>query len=175
MKTTLREVAYHEAGHAIVTVALGHRVKSVTIRPGKDWLGCSERYEIPRAIRNKLDTGDVTGTAKRWIETETVIVLAGRHAGRLVTSGRNNWLGARSDNERAGYLAAIATVSAREADAYLKLMDIRAEQLIMHPMWKACIKSLARELLKRETLSGREVRAVLADTVDRLRKGRLKK
>lgn len=167
MTTSLKEIAYHEAGHAIATVALGHRVKSVTIKPGTDYLGQSERYGIPWGIRNRLDAGDVTGTAKRWIETETVIALAGRHAGRIVTR-RNNWIGARSDTERAGYLGAMVTDSAREADAYLKLMDIRAEQLVNHPKWKACIKAVARELLRHETLSGQDVRLILANTLDAL-------
>ena len=46
-------VAYHEAGHAVVSSMLGLRVKSVTIRPGHSHSGSTQIDGLGRTTAEK--------------------------------------------------------------------------------------------------------------------------
>src|SRR4051794_21120100 len=78
--TLAEATAYHEAGHAVVALALGRLVHRVSVRPRQDRLG---QCEFRKGVFRPSDD---------WLEDEILISLAGlaaeaRHTGRYAHDG----------------------------------------------------------------------------------------
>jgi hypothetical protein len=147
----LTALAYHEAGHAVVAVRLGHRLGPVTIRPDRDgqFLG--------RANYRFTDT--------RWGGDPTV-VLAGYYAEKRHAQS-TNWLGGShgdiGEADRAlDRLCGPTTDDNRDAKAKLwRLWERGAREIVKDPdIWRA-IEALAAVLLEKKTLSGRAAKAII--------------
>lgn len=133
--------AYHEAGHAVVALAVGRPVQKVSVRPGQDLLGwCQFRKGVYRPNED-------------WLENEILIALAGlaaeaRHTGSY-------------DREAAGrdlrYVRKLAVQRAteRQLDRYERRMLGKAENLLADDgHWRA-VELIAAELLRVGEISGR--------------------
>lgn len=138
-------VAYHEAGHAVVALALGRPVHRVSVRPSEQWLG---RCEFQKGTwRRSQDP----------VETEILIMLAGL-AAESRHSGRYAWDGAERD------LWAVRELTERRASGTKqferlerRLLD-KTEHLLDQPgLWPA-VEAIAAELLQHTTISGRSAR-----------------
>lgn len=148
--------AYHEAGHAVVALALGRPVQRVSVEPNQLRLGVCE-------IRK--------GTfrpSKDWLETEVLILLAGlaaeaRHAGDY------HWEAASHDlrnvrsltKQRAGSLSQIERLERR-------LLD-KTEHLLDQPGHWEAVELIAAELLRCTIISGRAARHLFEQAAARER------
>ena len=104
MPTDPREaIAYHEAGHAVISMKLGYRCLYVTIVPDGTRLGhvCCE---------DRLISGHDDG-----IEHALKVLIAARLAEGTHTGSRNRW-GDADDRVKATNLALLATTT-RQASA----------------------------------------------------------
>lgn len=136
--------AYHEAGHAVVAMSLGRPVLKVSILPKQDFLGvCHFAKGVFRPSRD-------------WLEQEVLIALAGM-ASESAHLGHADRAGAARDLRYARRLAA-QRAGERQAERLLDRMLARVKNLLAdEAMWHA-VESIASELLKLHTISGRAAR-----------------
>src|SRR5947208_587092 len=78
--------AYHEAGHAVIALALGRPVRHVSILPDREALGLCEFGK------------SVFRPSEDWLEREALIALGGIAAEARLT-GEQPWDGAARDLE----------------------------------------------------------------------------
>jgi hypothetical protein len=158
--------AVHEAGHAVAARALGRGVRSVTITPDADAFGRARHYPL-RAFQP--DHG-VDGRVRWRIEQAIMISMAGVAAqGRVSDDAERIESGSQSDRETAVNLALfVSRGEPDEAQAYVKWLGLRVGNLLAEPVWWAGVERLARELLLRGTMSGRDVNAAIQDGIDHL-------
>ena len=141
--------AYHEAGHAVVAVALRMRVGSATIEPAGDYLG---RVQTPLtdAQLETIEFGDGRGLIDRHI----ACLFAGSVAEARVT-GHVNHDGARQDYDTA-FCFAFQFASYQETldRGHAKAGDLITEH------W-AAVAAVAEGLLASRTLSSARLRAII--------------
>ena len=142
--SSLIATAYHEAGHAVIALALGRAVQRVSILPGHAWLG---RCEFQKGrVRPSED----------WLEREILISLAGAAAEARHT-GAYAWDGATADLRTVRRLA-VQRASERQAERLERRLLAKVEHLLDQAgHWRA-VELIAVELLRCETISGRAVR-----------------
>jgi ATP-dependent Zn protease len=138
-------IAYHEAGHAVVALALGQPVHRVSVRPKEQWLG---RCEFQKGrIRPARDP----------VETQILIMLGGlaaeaRHTGQYALDGaaRDLWAVRSLTEKRAA--------SDKQVDRLERRLLDKTEHLLNQPgVWQA-VESIAGELLLKTEISGRSAR-----------------
>ncbi|HEY1190698.1 MAG TPA: M50 family metallopeptidase [Gemmata sp.] len=136
--------AYHEAGHAVIALALGRTIHKVTVRPNRERLG-----EVRFTKGAAKPTDD-------WIEREILIALGGfaaeaRHTGTYATEE------AAQDLRFVRRLAA-ERKSDRQVERYEQRMLAKVEYMLADEgTWKA-VELIAAELLKHGEISGRAAR-----------------
>jgi len=136
--------AYHEAGHAVVALALDRPVHRVSVLPGRELLG---KCEFGKGVSRPTDD---------WLEREILIALAGmaaeaRHTGTYDrgASGRDLRLVRRLAVQRAGE---------RQADRLERRLLAKTENLLADTGHWHAVELIAAELLKLGTISGRAAR-----------------
>ncbi|OWK40856.1 cell division protein FtsH [Fimbriiglobus ruber] len=136
--------AYHEAGHAVVALALGRPVHRVSVLPNHERLGqCEFRKGVFRPSED-------------WLETEILISLAGlaaeaRHTGTYdrAAAGRDLRYVRKLSVQRA---------SERQLERYERRMLAKTENLLADDgHWRA-VERIAAELVARGVVSGRAAR-----------------
>ncbi len=137
--------AYHEAGHAVMALALGRPVAHVSIRPGREFLGtCAFGKAVFRPSED-------------WLEREALIALAGA-AAEARRTGEYAWGAAARDQAYVEELALQRAGGARQAQRLLRRLLAKAEHLLARQEnWRA-VERLAAELLRRGEISGRMAR-----------------
>lgn len=144
LSSSLSATAYHEAGHAVVALALGRAVQRVSILPGRGWLG---RCEFQKGrVQPSVD----------WLEREILISLAGAAAEARHT-GAYAWDGAIADL-RAVRRLAVQRASERQAERLERRLLAKVEHLLDQAGHWQAVELIATELLRCETISGRAVR-----------------
>jgi ATP-dependent Zn protease len=136
--------AYHEAGHAVVALALERPIHKVSVLPGKDLLG---QCQFGKGVSRPSDD---------WLEREMLIALAGlaaeaRHTGEYdrLAAGRDLRLVRKLAVQRAGE---------RQADRLERRMLAKTENILADDgNWRA-VEAIAAELMKLGTISGRAAR-----------------
>jgi hypothetical protein len=79
---------------------------------------------------------------------------------------RRNHVGAGKDYEDAIYLADHLCGSIEEIEAYIRWLQIRAEEMIdLDPNWQV-VQAIAAALLDHGTLGGRRLRAIIKQAFD---------
>jgi ATP-dependent Zn protease len=147
MTTSERDVAtaYHEAGHAVMALALGRPVHRVTIEPDALRLG-----------RCDLTKGSFR-PSKDALETETLILLAGLAAEAMQT-GEYRLEGAATDLRRVRSFAKSRAGGERQIERFERRMLSKTEHILGQPgVWLA-VERIADELLRSITISGRAAR-----------------
>lgn len=155
----LRATTYHEAGHAVAALALGRRVRSVTVVPDAGRLGACTFAKMPRRFQPDAKLGPRTRAS---LEDHITVSLAGEVAEHMYT-GRHAWSGAADDMrqslDRASYIAA----DDREVAALLEWLRLRARNLLA-TNWSR-VELVATELEERGTLTGLEALAAFTSAV----------
>jgi len=136
--------AYHEAGHAVVALALGMPVHRVSIRANTQHLGRCEFAKPP--FRPSDD----------WLEQEILISLGGLAAEARHT-GVYAWNEAARDFQFIRRLS-VQRAGERQAERLERRLLSKVEHLLaQEENWRA-VELIAMELLKKETISGRAAR-----------------
>ena len=139
-----KAAAYHEAGHAVVALALGRPVQCVSILPDREHLGlCEFRKGVFRPSED-------------WLEREVLIALGGIAAEARHT-GNYAWDGAARDWRYVRGLA-VQRAGERRAERLERRLLARAEHLLAREgHWRA-VELSAAELVRRGSVSGRAAR-----------------
>ena len=137
--------AYHEAGHAVLALALGRPVQFVSILPTREFLGlCTFGKAVFRPSED-------------WLEREALIALGGIAAEALHT-GEYAWDGAARDHRYVRELALQRAGNERHAERLERRLLSKAEHLLSRPEnWRA-VERIAAELLRVREISGRAAR-----------------
>ena len=135
--------AYHEAGHAVVALALGRPVQRVSVLPDRARLGHCEfkkgKYK----------------PSEDWLEREILIALGGVAAEARLT-GDYAWDGAARDHRYVHGLA-VQRAGERQAARLIQRLLAKAEHVLAHEgNWRS-VELIAAELLERGVISGRTV------------------
>jgi ATP-dependent Zn protease len=137
--------AYHEAGHAVVALALGRPVHRISIRADRERLGTCEFGK------------SVFRPSEDWLEREALIALGGL-AAEARFSGVYELAGAAKDRRYVARLALQRTGDARKAERLERRLLSKTEHLLaQEDNWRA-VERIAAELLREGTISGRAAR-----------------
>jgi hypothetical protein len=160
---SLAEIAYHEASHAVVCVALRHRFDAVCIVPIGDSLGRVTFLdrESPAFCRrlDRLDWGDKA--AERWARKEIVVSLAGcigqgMPTGALLEPSGPDW-------ETAGTLALKLSGDEDDCTRILAQSAIRAQTILAE--WWPAVEALAQALLQDRLILAKRARATVKEAM----------
>jgi ATP-dependent Zn protease len=147
MPSTQDEVAtaHHEAGHAVVALALGRVVQRVSVKSNQLRLGHCE-----------LKKGAARPT-KDLLETEILILLGGL-AAEIRHMGRYDPTGAAQDLRAVRSMAQMRAGSQPQVERLERRMLDKTEHILDQPgVWLAA-ERIAEELLRSTTISGRAAR-----------------
>jgi len=156
----LKAIAYHEAGHAVMSWCESVAVRGISILPADDI----------DAFDSLPDTGshchlDIRQKPQSRSRMEKLarVCLAGPLAQRRYKP-RSHW---RADGDHdfasAADLIGIFTGSDRETEAYLSLLEIQTQQELEHENVWMRVEALASTLLEKTQLTARKIRAILKD------------
>jgi ATP-dependent Zn protease len=136
--------AYHEAGHAVIALALGRTIHKVSVLPNRERLG-----ECRFGKGNAKPTDD-------WLEREILISLGGLAAEARFT-GTYATAEAAQDLRFVRRLA-LERKSERAVERYEQRMLDKVEYMLADDgTWNA-VQLIAAELMKHGTISGRAAR-----------------
>ena len=143
--------AYHEAGHAVVALALGRPVHQVSILPNRVHLGAC-----------KFRKGEFRPTDD-WLEREMLIALAGLAAEARHT-GDYAWEGAARDRQYVHRLA-VQRAGERQAERLERRLLAKVEHLLAQENHWRAVELIAAELLRLGEISGRAARHLFEQEV----------
>jgi hypothetical protein len=138
----------------------GFRLTAASIRVDHDSLG-----RVMHRSYGGIVGMDVEATPRhaRRAQARIRFALAGIEAERMQFGQRIRDDGAESDyHSAAGMALRLAGGDPREAEAWLALLRIQTQKALCSSMNWAVVAEVARELLERETLTGREIRDIWA-------------
>ena len=136
--------AYHEAGHAVVALALGRPIHQVSVLPNRERLG---ECEFGKGVFRPSED---------WLEREILIALAGMAAEARHT-GTYGWEEAERDLRYVRRLT-VQRASARQAERLERRLLAKVEHLLADDgHWRA-VELIVAELLKDGVISGRAAR-----------------
>ena len=134
--------AYHEAGHAVIALALGRNVQRVSILPNQLRLGQCE-----------LKKGRAK-PAHDPVEVEILILLGGVAAEACFT-GEYAWGGAQQDLRAVRTLTMQSVASQKQVERLERRLLDKVEHLLADPATWRATELIAAELVKSTTISGR--------------------
>ncbi len=161
-----RRIAYHEAGHAVMSVLERLPFRHVTIIPNEDHVGMVEPSDPPKDFRPELETNIRT---RLRVEAMIRVRLAGEVAGGIF-AGRRSWrLPVTSSSPTDFSLAMDLATCLVEVDdtlsAYLHLLYLQTrDKLRIRWNWIR-VEAVAEALLRERNLSSRKVRKIMQDTL----------
>lgn len=133
--------AYHEAGHAVIALALDRPVHRVSVLPNRERLGQCEFGK------------GVSRPSEDWIEREILISLAGM-AAEAKHTGTYGFAEADRDLRYVRRLV-LKRTSERAAERYERRLLAKVEYLLADDANWAAVERIAAELLKHGAISGR--------------------
>jgi hypothetical protein len=143
--------AYHEAGHAVMALALGRPVACVSVRASRENLGICEFGKA------------VFRPSEDWLEREILISLAGLAAEARHT-GEYCWESASKDNDFAEELALQRAGNPRKAQRLLRRLLSKAEHVLNQDAHWEAVERMAAELLRHGEISGRAARHIYEES-----------
>src|SRR5205085_199799 len=112
--------AYHEAGHAVMALALGRPVQRVSIKPLDRRLGhCEIKKGTFRPIKDTLET--------------EILILLGGPAAEARHRGQYGWDGAAQDLRGVRSLSQMRAASQRQVERLERRMLDKAEHILDQP------------------------------------------
>ena len=158
--TAEERTALHEAGHAVAATFLHHaaKVRRVTITPDRasGSLGHVRGWVRPSVWR-AVEAGDTSLKSLLHLTEEVLVLLAGEIAERRA-GARLVW-GAGTDRENAADIANALSGDPRQANAFLRWLIIRAENLVAL-RWVE-VQAVAAALLEHKTLTRDQIHAII--------------
>ena len=151
--------AYHEAGHAVMALAVGRPVEKVTIIAAALQTGGS------RLGACKVQKGR-SKASKDGLEDEAMILLAGM-VGESHFTRRYSPDGAAQDLRMAQRLLSDRAGSERQLERLLTRVLKKTEHVLGEAVHVDAIASIATELYEKETISGRAVRQLMQEAEHR--------
>lgn len=136
--------AYHEAGHAVMALTLGHPVQRVSILPNQKHLG---RCEFGKGVYRPSED---------WLEREILVALGGIAAEARHT-GNYAWDMAASDHQYVRRLS-VQRAGHRQAERLQRRLLAKAEHILAQEGHWQAVQLIATELLRCGTISGRAAR-----------------
>jgi ATP-dependent Zn protease len=169
MQDPRTNTAYHEAGHAVATLALEYDLECVSIRPNDETnsLGQTKSSILSKTItRKRIRSRDTFDESEiKTIHDHVVDLLAGDVAEAVLAGSPHSvdplHSRTRDEKDAVGLLQVVYSVYGEhtdqhsETDARLKQLAQRAETLVK-ANWQ-WIERTAKQLLERECLSGSDV------------------
>lgn len=158
-KKTARTAAYHEAGHAVVSILLGHPVEKVELfDDDPERFGASTNDDDPAFAKGIKEGGADFADAVPHV----MILFAGPLAERMY-SGRWNGTGARLDLRTVADVCAAVTGDEGEAGAFARWVRERTRVMLRLPAVWAAVRRVAGELSRRRALARRDLQSLLRD------------
>jgi len=148
-----RLTAFHEAGHAVMAELCGRLLTEVEIVGDREHTGSVQSLAFPPDPEAEAED----------IERHLKIILAGTVAEAMV-SGRQGWDEMSEDVDAAVRLGMRLVDDCEDVLPLLEDIGVDVERDLQRN-WSA-VEMLAAELLARKTLTGSEVRKLLADLLD---------
>ena len=148
--------AVHEAGHAIVSKALGRKVSKISILSYTSGIG-------GMTVRDTDDIENVKITTKGEIESEVLVLLAGRKAEELLLGEAS--AGCSNDIERATILAYRMIYNFAMTDRYMLNPDILRKENLIIPDSESVIENVNTLLFRFD----RKVDKMLSDNIEELK------
>ena len=149
-------IAVHEAGHAVMAYLCRRRVGAASTVPHHGVLGQLEYRGFTEFPSGWLEDA----RARRKLENEIMIALAGL-AAEYVQPGIVDHAGAAADLARALEIALAAASDPEEATAFINWLFVRVRNRLREPACRRALEALARELTRRGSLTGADVRSLL--------------
>jgi hypothetical protein len=147
----LKTVAYHEAGHAVISIFLRLRVRYATLKPDEDSKG-HVRYGYRPIDPNACD---IFSRNAIWLRS-AIVSYAGPIAQRRYSpSSVRSFQGSGDFSQIADAGLAMAQGGTKEANALFRWLRLHTEGLV-DVAWPQ-IKSVAEELLRKGRLSEKEI------------------
>lgn len=151
VSSVARATAYHEAGHAVMAEILGRPIEKVTIVAAQLQTGGF------RSGMCKVQKGRKKPAQKDELEDDVLILLAGMVA-ESFTTGRYCENSANSDFGMVERLLANRARNQKQLERLCKRYLDKTEYLLAGDAQQLAVELVAKELLARETISGRTVR-----------------
>lgn len=153
----LRKTAIHEAGHAVVALALRAKFRDVSIIPDGDSLGCMSDCN---ALGDDFNpTREVSLEMRSKIENNIMIDLGGICAESVVL-GRVGWKWAGADMSNAAGIATIIISNADEITAYIEWLRVKTRNITSMPGEKLAIQRIAEALLEEKRISYKTAKSI---------------
>lgn len=163
MKSKLERTAYHEAGHAVVSYWTERAITVVSIKPDKEagTLGHVRSMKLKGVWIPDVEPERY----RKRMEKMIMVNFAGMEAERLIGS-RYNWVGASQDWKNATDWAMYLTEGdVDEVPLYLEWLRHKTKRLLQKPyLWHA-VEALKEELLKRETIKGKDAKIIIREAI----------
>ena len=151
----LKRIAYHEAGHAVMHVLEHIPFRHVTIVPDEESSGHVHGNPQPKSFQPEWDNST---RMERRAEALVRIDFAGQVAEQILR-GRKSWKqGSQCDLGNAVDMLCYLAGGGDTLDAYLHLLLLETRNILQQPWNWAMVEAVAAALLRRKTLSAREVR-----------------
>lgn len=156
MPKSLRNIAYHEAGHAVAACFVGKRFTAVTIVPREKTLGACRTTPWSSFHPDlKIDRRTISR-----LKIDTFVSLAGPVAESILRGGKKPPL-CSDFNNGVGSAEYLFGGNTELAGAYVTFMWKQIENIIgFDRNWKAT-QAVAESLLARKTLGYRKVRQLV--------------
>ncbi len=154
----LLAVAYHEAGHAVVSWQLGVPLRrtGVTIIPHGSTAGATHHWQV---VGRDVEW-DLSDRNRLRTEKLVQICLAGNVAQRRFDPRSVRGVHADSDHQQA-VDALIRWSTPRELEVWVKLLYLRTEQLLANAnAWRA-VERLAEALVQQGRIRGKEATEII--------------
>ena len=152
-------IAYHEAGHALMAVLLGGKVKQVTIEPDND--DGPDRQGDTQVVWRRAGTSD-----KEFAKIAVQVSLAGPVA-EMIYSGDPYHPGLvaewAADWREAWDVAVPLYADERQRLEYLENVSIQLYHRLKEDELWAALAALADNLLAHETLEGEQVEEIVGN------------
>lgn len=145
--------AYHEAGHAVMACLVGRPIQNVTISPAKIQTGGVRLGAVKIQKGRRKSSND-------WLEDEVLILFAGMVAESKFT-GRYCERGASSDLAAIRRLLSSRARNEKQLEKLERRMLNKTEYVLDELANEKAVESIAKELIEKETISGRAVRHFL--------------
>jgi hypothetical protein len=156
-------VAYHEAGHAVVAVALRRRFRKVTIVPEHDSLGHVLQRPYPKTFQPEINSD---GRTERRIRDDVMCSFAGMLAQRRAC-GRAT--GYHADLHNASDMLSYLNCSPALEWKWNQLLSVQTDELLV--AWWPAVEALTSALLAEKTILGPRAREIVLDANDRAHGG----
>ncbi|WP_254508430.1 M50 family metallopeptidase [Anatilimnocola floriformis] len=134
--------AYHEAGHAVIALALGRNVQRVSILPNQLRLGqCELKKGRAKPAHDPLEV--------------EVLILLGGVAAEAVYTGEYAWGGAQQDLRAVRAMTMQRAGNQKQVERLERRLLDKVEYLLADPATWRATELIAAELLRCTTISGR--------------------